>query len=142
MNIEKLRGRFRVTVLTVLSWQIAVSSSKHNNISWDGILSCEFLGYYKPDLEAYRKAATLLGLRPDEVMMCAAHEPDLDAAAEAGLRTGYVHVPVEREVVKKHFQKTGDVHWSGKPVHSDIPSNSEYDIVAIDFNDLSKKLLL
>ena len=37
-NIEKLRSRFKVTVLTVLSWQIAVSSSKHNDISWDGIL--------------------------------------------------------------------------------------------------------
>ena len=37
-NIEKLRSRFKVTVLTILSWQIAVSSSKHNDISWDGIL--------------------------------------------------------------------------------------------------------
>ena len=33
LNIEKLRSRFKVTVLTVLSWQIAVSCSKYNNIS-------------------------------------------------------------------------------------------------------------
>ena len=147
-NIEKLRSRFQVTVLTVLSWQIAVSCSKHNGISWDGILSCEFLGHYKPDPEAYQKAATLLGLRPDEVMMCAAHENDLNGAADAGLRTGYVHVPEEKEVVIRHFQVTGEAIGLGGTTSSldanamvEIPPDSQYDVVAKDFNELSAKLL-
>jgi len=59
--IEKLRSRYTVTVLTVLSWSIAVDCSKHNGISWDGILSCEFLGHYKPDAEAYQRAVSLTG---------------------------------------------------------------------------------
>ena len=141
MNIEKLRSRFKVTVLTVLSWQIAVSCSKYNNISWDGILSCEFLGYYKTDPEAYQKAATLLGLRPDEVMMCAAHENDLNAASNAGMRTAYVHIPAEKEVIMKHIQKSGELHWSGRTFTSGIPLESEYDVVAKDFNELTTKLL-
>ncbi|MCY3567720.1 MAG: hypothetical protein OXH38_03775, partial [Chloroflexi bacterium] len=39
--LEALRSRYKVTVLTVMSWAIAVDCSKHNGISWDGILSCE-----------------------------------------------------------------------------------------------------
>ena len=38
--IERLRTRYTVIVLTVLSWSIAVDSSKAGGIDWDGILSC------------------------------------------------------------------------------------------------------
>ena len=44
------------------------------------VFSCEFLGHYKPDIKSYQKASELLGLHPEQVMMCAAHENDLDAA--------------------------------------------------------------
>ena len=47
--IERLRSRYTVVPLTVLSWAIGVNCSKHNGISWDGLLSCEFLRQYKPD---------------------------------------------------------------------------------------------
>ena len=124
-NIEKLRSRYRVIVLTVLSWQIVVSSSKHNGISWDGALSCEFLDHYKPHPEAYKKGATLLGLKPEEVMMCAAHQHDLNNAATAGLRTAYVHRRTEK----------------GADTPNPMPSIEEFDVVATDFNDLSAKLL-
>jgi len=60
--LEALRSRYKVTVLTVMSWAIAVDCSKHNGISWDGILSCEFLGHYKPEPEAYHASARYLGL--------------------------------------------------------------------------------
>ena len=110
-----------------------MSCSKHNNISWDGILSCEFLGHYKPDAEAYQKAAALLGIRPDQLMMCATHKNDLESAAAAGLRTGYVHVPEEHDVVSKHF--------FGADANVKIPSEDQFDIVAVDFGDLSAKLL-
>lgn len=91
--IARLRRKFTVVVLTILNWQSVVSSSKIAGVQWDGILSCEFLGYYKPSLEAYRKGVALLGLRPDEAMMVAAHEGDLAAAQTAGLHTAYVKVP-------------------------------------------------
>ena len=74
--LEALRSRYKVTVLTVMSWAIAVDCSKHNGISWDGILSCEFLGHYKPEPEAYHASARYLGLDISEVMMCAAHKGD------------------------------------------------------------------
>ena len=86
--LEALRSRYKVTVLTVMSWAIAVDCSKHNGISWDGILSCEFLGHYKPEPEAYHASAKYLGLDISEVMMCAAHKGDLQAAARAGHADG------------------------------------------------------
>ena len=141
-NIEKLRSRFKVAVLTVLSLKIAILSSKHNNISWDMVFSCEFLGHYKPDIKSYQKASELLGLRPEQVMMCAAHENDLDAAKKAGLRTAYVHVPEELEAVMSHYQLTKEAIGLNDKISGKIPDNGAYDIVAQDFNDLSKKLLI
>jgi len=88
--LEALRTRYTVTILTVLSWGIAVDSSKHGGLSWDGIISCEFLGHYKPDPEAYQGAVKLLGLDPGQVMMVAAHPSDLKAAMAAGLHSAYV----------------------------------------------------
>ena len=90
--LEALRSRYKVTVLTVMSWAIAVDCSKQRHQL--GILSCEFLGHYKPEPEAYHASARYLGLDISEVMMCAAHN-DLQAAARAGMPTD-VPVPTER----------------------------------------------
>ena len=123
--LELLRSRYTVIVLTVLSWSIVVDSSKQNDLSWDGILSCEFLGHYKPDREAYLAGVGMLGLQPDQVMMVAAHPGDLRSAAAAGLRTAYVPRPNERG------------EGSGPPGDA-MP---EFDVNARDFNDLAKQLV-
>ena len=69
-------------------------------------------------------------------------------AADAGLRTGYVHVPAEKEVVIRQFQVTGEAIGLGGTTSSlggnavdEIPSYSQYDVVAKDFNELSARLL-
>ncbi len=96
--IDRLRTKYTVIVLTILSWKSIVRSSKRAGIQWDGILSCEFLGYYKPSLQAYLRGVGLLGLQPEEAMMVAAHEGDLAAAQAAGLKTALVSVPEEDSV--------------------------------------------
>ncbi len=88
--IVRLREKYHVVVLTVLSWSIAVDCSKLSNIHWDGILSCEFLGHYKPESEVYWSGARLLGFQPSELMMVASHSADLSAAKAAGLHTAFV----------------------------------------------------
>ena len=123
--LHALRSRYRVTVLTVMSWAIAVDCSKHNNLSWDGILSCEFLGHYKPEPEAYQASARLLGLDISEVMMCAAHKGDLQAAARAGMPTAYVPVVGER----------------GEGNDPDLTPDPSFTVNATDFADLSRQLL-
>ena len=86
----RLRERYVVSILTVLSLSIVVDSSKHAGIDWDAYLSCEFLGVYKPEPEAYQKAARLFGVEPSETMMVACHPPDLAAAQRAGLKAAHV----------------------------------------------------
>ncbi|MDA0768740.1 MAG: HAD-IA family hydrolase [Chloroflexi bacterium] len=123
--IDRLRGRYTVVVLTVLSWAIAVYSSEANNLQWDGILSCEFLGHYKPSPEAYLSAVSLLGVQPQETMMVAAHYGDLRAAMGAGLHSAFVSRPDERGV--------GDKTESGP--------QPDFDVNAKDFADLANQLL-
>lgn len=122
--IERLRTKYTVVVLTILSWESIVYSSKRAQVQWDGILSCEFLGYYKPSLQAYLKATRLLGLKPSEAMMVAAHEGDLVAAQAAGLHTAYVNVPEEDNMAEGFEQ----------------PDDSNFDIEAQDFDGLCRKL--
>ncbi len=122
--INRLRHRYTVVVLTILSWESIVNSSKAAGVQWDGILSCEFLGYYKPALEAYRTGVRLLGLKPSEAMMVAAHESDLAAARSAGMHTALVTVPEEDAVFKG----------------VDAPGEIRFDIEAQDFDVLCNEL--
>jgi 2-haloacid dehalogenase len=122
--INRLRTKYTVVVLTILSWESIVSSSKEAQVQWDGILSCEFLGYYKPSLQAYLRGISLLGLQPAEAMMVAAHEGDLAAAQAAGLHTAYVNVP-EIDNVAEGFGQ---------------PSTTNFDVEAKDFEALCQKL--
>jgi 2-haloacid dehalogenase len=122
--INQLRTKYTVVVLTVLSWQSIVSSSKEAGVQWDGILSCEFLGYYKPSFQAYLKGVGLLGLVPSETMMVAAHEGDLAAASEAGLHTAFVTVP-EEDHVDEGFQ---------------LSDTASFDIKANDYESLCQQL--
>jgi len=42
---DRLRTQYTVVMLTILSWESIVYSSRRARVQWDGILSCEFLGY-------------------------------------------------------------------------------------------------
>lgn len=122
--INQLRTKYTVVVLTILSWESIVSSSKRAGVQWDGILSCEFLGYYKPSRQAYLKGVGLLGLQPEEAMMVAAHKTDLAAAQSAGMQTAYVGVPEDDLVFAESAQQ---------PTY-------QFDVSAADFPELCGKL--
>ena len=124
--IHKLRGTYTTTVLTVMSYAIAVDCSKLNGLSWDGIMSCEFMDHYKKDPEAYQQGAKLLGHKPEEVMMVATHAADLMGAKNAGLKTAYIHV--EEEWI--------DVFPTPEPVHP----LAEFDVNAHSWAELVEKL--
>lgn len=89
--LVRLRRRYPCVVMTVLSFAIAVDCSRSSGLSWDGIISCEFLGHYKPHAAAYQKTAALLGVNVNQVLMVASHRFDLHAAQAAGMRTAFVH---------------------------------------------------
>lgn len=122
--LARLRRRYTVIVLTVLSWAIAVDCSRASGIQWDGVLSCEFLGHYKPEREAYLAAARLLGLEPGRVAMVAVHPGDLRAAKAAVFKTVYVAPRLDEPDLPGFAQADED----------------EFDLSASDFSALAETL--
>ncbi|MEO8452281.1 MAG: haloacid dehalogenase type II [Gemmatimonadota bacterium] len=97
-GLQRLRRRFVITTLSNGNMALLTNMAKHAGLPWDCVLSAELVRHYKPDPEVYRMVPELFDVRPDQVMLVAAHAEDLKAAGQAGLRTAYVHRPLERGV--------------------------------------------
>jgi 2-haloacid dehalogenase len=94
-GLRRLRQRFVVAPLSNGNVSLLVSMARRAGIGWDCIFSAELFRHYKPDPEVYRGAVELLSLSPPEVMLVAAHNDDLHAAAGQGLATAFVARPGE-----------------------------------------------
>jgi 2-haloacid dehalogenase len=69
--------------------------AKNAGLPWDLILSAEVFRHYKPDPETYLGVAEIFNVRPDQVMLVAAHKDDLVAAKSYGLQTAFIERPLE-----------------------------------------------
>lgn len=123
-GLRRLRRKFLVAALSNGNMALLAYVSKYARLSWDCILSAELAKHYKPDRELYETAVGLLGLRPHQAMMVAAHKYDLRAARSVGLRTAFVQRPLEY----------------GPEANPDLSPDPEFDVVAADFNDLASQL--
>jgi 2-haloacid dehalogenase len=123
-GLQLLKSRFVITTLSNGNISLLTNMAKQAGLPWDCILSAENVRRYKPAPEVYLLAPQLFDLKPDQVMMVAGHEHDLQSARKHGLRTAFVHRPLE--------------HGPGK--ESEIPPTERYDIVARDFRDLAQQL--
>lgn len=94
-GLRRLRSRFRTATLSNGHVALLVDLLRHNDLRVDAVLSAELAGSYKPDPAVYRRGIELLGCRPDEAAMVAAHADDLVAAAGVGLRPLFVERPLE-----------------------------------------------
>jgi 2-haloacid dehalogenase len=123
-GLQRLKSRFVITTLSNGNISLLANMAKYAGLPWDCILSAENVRRYKPAPEVYLLAPHLFDLNPGQVMMVAAHEQDLQSARQYGLRTAFVHRPLERGPGK------------GAP----FPPKGNYDIVAGDFIDLAEQL--
>jgi 2-haloacid dehalogenase len=123
-GLQRLKSRYVVTTLSNGNISLLTNMAKHAGLPWDCVLSAENVRRYKPDAAVYRLVPELFDIKPDQVVMVAAHEHDLQAAQKQGLRTAFVHRPLE--------------HGPGKA--SQVPPGGRYDAVATDFLDLASKL--
>ena len=64
--------------------------AKYRGLPWDCILGADIAQNYKPEPQVYDACCKALRLEPDEVMMVAAHNDDLEAARACGLQTGFI----------------------------------------------------
>lgn len=123
-GLRRLRTRFILSPLSNGSFAGMVHLARFAGLPWDCIITAENARCYKPRPEVYRTAVRLLGLRPGEVMMVAAHNYDLGAARACGLRTAFVPRPTE--------------HGPGQT--TDLAPEADWDVVAADFLDLARQL--
>lgn len=123
-GLTRLRRRYPVVALSNGNMSLLIGMARHAGLPWDGILSAELVRRYKPDPEVYLQVPELLDVRPSDVLMVAAHVWDLEGAQAAGLRTAFVHRPLER----------------GPDVQPPIPPAGRFDVEARDFLDLAERL--
>src|ERR1700723_3070784 len=94
-GLTRLKKKYIIAPLSNGNIALMTNLAKFGGLPWDAILGAELVKHYKPDNEVYRSAPVFLGLKPEEVMMCAAHAGDLQAARSHGLRTGFIYRPDE-----------------------------------------------
>jgi len=123
-GLARLKRRHVIATLSNGNLALLTNMAKRARLPWDCILSAEVVRHYKPDPETYLGAADLLGVRPQELMMVAAHKDDLHAARACGLRTAFVPRPREY----------------GPGVKVDATREPLFDVHARDFNELARKL--
>jgi 2-haloacid dehalogenase len=94
-GLTRLKSRFTICTLSNGNLGLLADMAKQAGLPWDCILSAEVFRAYKPDAAAYLGVARVFDVRPDEVMLVAAHQDDLAGARACGLRTAYVERPLE-----------------------------------------------
>jgi 2-haloacid dehalogenase len=123
-GLTRLKTKYVITPLSNGNIALMVNMAKRAGLPWDAILGAEPAQHYKPHPEAYLRTAAFLGIRPDELMLGAAHNGDLKAAQGVGLRTAFVPRPNE--------------HGPGQT--KDLKAEGNWDVVATDFVDLAAKM--
>ena len=111
--LARLRRRYFIAPCSNGHIALMVNLARRNSFPWDAIAGAELARDYKPKPVVYLAAAAAFDLAPTEVMMVAAHSGDLAAAAEAGLRTGFIARPDEHGPGLGEARATVPVDCSG-----------------------------
>lgn len=124
-GLTKLKSQYAIATCSNGSISLMTWLAKFGGLPWDAILGAQIAENYKPHPSVYLKSVASLGLEPKEVMMVAAHNGDLAAARETGLKTAFIHRPNEH----------------GPNQTTDLKAESDWDYIAFDMNDLARQLV-
>ncbi|CAE6533621.1 unnamed protein product [Rhizoctonia solani] len=100
-GMELLKANFFVVALSNGSAKDLITMNRASGVTWDYILTSDLINTTKPSPESYKIAIRLLGLKPKEIAMVAAHEYDLEAAKNQGMKTIYINRDTEDTLVDK-----------------------------------------
>jgi 2-haloacid dehalogenase len=120
-GLNRLKTRYILGPLSNGNIALLVNMAKHADLTWNSIFSAEHFKHYKPHQDTYLGVCRQLYLKPNEVMMCAAHNYDLRAAQALGLRTAFIPRPREY----------------GSAQVTDLVPEGEWDIVASDMSEFA-----
>lgn len=125
-GLTRLKARFPIVTLSNANTALTLAMARRAGLPWDAILGAESTGHYKPLPQAYLGTADILGLRPGELCLVAAHHSDLAAARACGLMTAHVARPME---------------YGGRPA-PDRDAAQDWDHAAGDLVELADRLTL
>ena len=123
-GLKRLKSKFVNATLSNGNTSLLVNMAKFGGLPWDTVFSSDTFKLFKPDPGMYLGAADRLDLKPEQVMMVAAHKSDLRAAAKCGLKTAFVKRPLEH----------------GRGGAPDISSEPDFTVNADSFLDLADQL--
>jgi 2-haloacid dehalogenase len=123
-GLARLAGRFTIGTLSNANTTLLEDLATRSFLPWDVLLGAETAGAYKPLPAAYLRSVEALRLDPQEVMLVAAHNGDLHAAAASGLGTAFIARPNEH----------------GPNQTSDLQAEGDWSIVAADVASLADAL--
>jgi len=123
-GLLRMKARYVIAPLSNGNVALLLNMAKRAGLPWDAILGAEVAGAYKPQPEAYLRTADILGLRPEQVCLVAAHNNDLAAARACGLATAFVLRATEH----------------GPAQATDLAPSDRWDFIAPDFGDLATQL--
>jgi 2-haloacid dehalogenase len=123
-GLERLKKRYIIGTLSNGNVGLLTRMAKYAGLPWDVVLGAETAHAYKPLPQAYLANAELINLKPGQVMLVAAHNGDLAAAAKTGLRTAFVTRPREH----------------GPHQQLDRKADGDWDVVADSFVGLAKAM--
>ncbi len=125
-GLTRLKNNYIISPMSNGNVALMVHLAKFAGLPWDVVLGSDLVRHYKPDREMYLSASLYLDLKPEEVMMCAAHVRDLRAARSCGLRTCFIHRPDE---------------YGGGPAGVPAKAKSgDFDVVSVSIVDLAQQL--
>ena len=125
-GLTRLKNNYIISPMSNGNVALMVHLAKFAGLPWDVILGSDLVRHYKPDREMYMSAPLYLDLKPEDVMMCAAHVGDLRAARSYGLRTGFIYRPNE---------------YGGGPAGvPDKAKSGDFDVVSMSIVDLAQQL--
>jgi 2-haloacid dehalogenase len=125
-GLTRLKKKYVIAPLSNGNIALMTNLAKFGGLPWDAILGSELARHYKPDAEVYASAYYFLDLKPQEVMMCAAHSEDLKAARRSGLRTGFIYRPNE--------------YGNGPVGVPDKAKPGDFDVVSTSMIDLARQM--
>lgn len=125
-GLTRLKKKYIISPMSNGNVALMTHLAKFAGLPWDVILGSDLVQHYKPDREMYMSAPLYLDLKPEEVMMCAAHVSDLQSARRYGLRTGFVYRPNE--------------YGGGRAGMPDKAKPGDFDVVSVSINDLAEQM--
>lgn len=123
-GLDRLRRLGFLAPCSNASVALSVRLARFAGLQWDAIVGAETAQAYKPDPKVYERSARTLGLPANRIVMVAAHNSDLAAAADAGLQTAFIPRPSE--------------HGPGQT--KDLAAEGDWSYVAKDLVDLAGQI--